>query len=183
MKIQVEFNPARVAEYRLIGYETRLLNREDFNNDRVDAGEVGAGASATALYEITPVGGPPASDPLRYGREPRPNPWRGGSELAFFRLRYKRPGAATSRLIERPVTDRDAAPSLAAAPAATRFAVAVAGYGQKLRADPHLSPGYRWSDVRGLAATALHPDPLALRTQFLTLVDQAASAKTLNDRP
>src|SRR6185295_11642716 len=77
VKIQVEFNPAQVAEYRLIGYETRLLNREDFNNDKVDAGEVGSGASVTALYEITPAGARPSSDPLRYGGPGRPAPTGG----------------------------------------------------------------------------------------------------------
>ena len=90
VKVQVEFNPARVAEYRLIGYETRALNREDFNNDQVDAGEVGAGMAVTALYEITPVGGPLASDPLRYQKEPAPAGT--GSELAYFKVRYKLPG-------------------------------------------------------------------------------------------
>ncbi|HEY0651315.1 VWA domain-containing protein, partial [Phenylobacterium sp.] len=90
VKVQVEFNPAQVSEYRLIGYETRMLNREDFNNDQVDAGEVGAGASVTALYEITPAGAPGSSDPLRYGRAaPAPG---GGSELAFLKIRYKLPG-------------------------------------------------------------------------------------------
>src|SRR5919198_5123980 len=91
VKIQVEFNPARVAEYRLIGYETRLLNREDFNNDRVDAGEVGAGASVTALYEITPVGGPSSSDPLRYQEEAKAPAGKNG-EVPHFKKPYKLPG-------------------------------------------------------------------------------------------
>ena len=94
VKVQVEFNPAAVSEYRLIGYETRLLQREDFNNDRVDAGEVGSNASVTALYEITPAGARPSSDPLRYGAPARPAaPAR---ELASLKVRYKLPGAATS---------------------------------------------------------------------------------------
>ena len=96
VKIQVEFNPARVSEYRLIGYETRLLNREDFNNDQVDAGEVGSGASVTALYEITPAGARGSSDPLRYGAaEPAAAP-AGARELAYLKIRYKLPGGATS---------------------------------------------------------------------------------------
>ncbi|MEQ1493482.1 MAG: VWA domain-containing protein, partial [Terricaulis sp.] len=102
VKIQVEFNPARVAEYRLIGYETRMLNREDFNNDRVDAGEIGAGHAVTAIYEIVPVGGATFNDPLRYQREgAAPST---ASELAFLRIRYKLPGQDTSRLSERPIT-------------------------------------------------------------------------------
>src|SRR5262245_20699693 len=88
VKIQVEFNPARVAEYRLIGYETRMLRREDFNNDQVDAGEIGAGHSVTAIYEITPVGGPAFNEPLRYQNAPQ-TARSGGNELAFLRIRYK----------------------------------------------------------------------------------------------
>src|SRR5262249_4555697 len=91
VKIQVEFNPSRVGEYRLIGYETRMLNREDFNNDRVDAGEIGAGASVTAIYEIVPVGGRTFDDPLRYQHQASPTPGA-ASELAFLRIRYKLPG-------------------------------------------------------------------------------------------
>src|SRR5262249_60948173 len=105
VKIQVEFNPAVVSEYRLIGYENRLLRREDFNNDQVDAGEIGAGHAVTALYEIALKGrGGERIDPLRYGKEPQAKP--AGDELAFVRLRYKRPEdgmQAASRLIERPV--------------------------------------------------------------------------------
>ncbi|MCX8509363.1 MAG: VWA domain-containing protein, partial [Rhodobacteraceae bacterium] len=99
VKIQIEFNPAAVAEYRLIGYETRLLNREDFNNDQVDAGEVGSGTSVTALYEITPAGGKPSVDPLRYtSARPESAPANAG-EYAFLKIRYKLPGDSTSRLI------------------------------------------------------------------------------------
>ena len=82
MKIQVEFNPATVAEYRLIGYETRLLNREDFNNDKVDAGDVGSGQTVTALYEIVPVGGPRAIGDLRYARPTRPAAARNGESAS-----------------------------------------------------------------------------------------------------
>ncbi|MCD0506214.1 VWA domain-containing protein, partial [Bordetella petrii] len=107
VKVQVEFNPAVVAEYRLIGYEKRALAREDFHNDRVDAGEIGAGANVTALYEITPVGAPGRRlDPLRYGKQPA-DAGR-GDELAFVRVRYKIPGAAGSRLAEQAVARADA---------------------------------------------------------------------------
>ncbi len=92
VKIQVEFNPATVAEYRLIGYETRLLNREDFNNDKVDAGEVGSGQTVTALYEIVPVGGPRTVGDLRYAEPaPRADASAKAGEYAFVKIRYKLP--------------------------------------------------------------------------------------------
>ncbi len=96
VKIQVEFNPARVAEYRLIGYETRMLRREDFSNDQVDAGEIGAGHAVTAIYEITPVGGPTFTEPLRYSQGAAPAPST-ANELAFLRIRYKLPGQEPQR--------------------------------------------------------------------------------------
>ena len=175
VKIQVEFNPAKVSEYRLIGYETRLLNREDFNNDQVDAGEVGSGAAVTAIYEITPVGATPSSDPLRYGA--KPSPATGGSELAFLKIRYKPPGGSTSKLIERPIGAGDVRPSLAAAPEATRFAVAVAAYGQKLRGDPWVDAGFDWDAVTGLAQGARGEDPYGLRAEFVQLARAAKDVK------
>src|SRR5690606_2538866 len=99
VKIQVEFNPETVSEYRLIGYETRALNREDFNNDAVDAGDIGAGHTVTALYEITPVGAPGSADPLRYQAEDVV-PAGPADELAYLKLRYKAPGETESTLIE-----------------------------------------------------------------------------------
>jgi Ca-activated chloride channel family protein len=175
VKIQVEFNPAKVAEYRLIGYETRLLNREDFNNDQVDAGEVGSGAAVTAIYEVTPVGAQPSSDPLRYGASPAPA--AGGSELAFLKIRYKPPGGSASRLIERPIGAADTRPSLAAAPEATRFAVAVAAYGQKLRGDPWLDEAFDWDAVTALAQGARGEDPYGLRAEFVQLTRAAKDVK------
>ena len=103
VKIQVEFNPAEVREYRLIGYENRMLAREDFNNDKVDAGEIGAGHRVTALYEIVPVGAKGRVDPLRYGAEARER-CAGNGELANVRLRYKQPDADTSQLLEYPIS-------------------------------------------------------------------------------
>jgi Ca-activated chloride channel family protein len=180
VKVQVEFNPARVSEYRLIGYETRLLAREDFNNDQVDAGEVGSGVAVTALYELTPAGGTGSVDPLRYGRETRPAS-RGGGELAFLRIRHKAPGATRSVLKERPITDRDAVPSLSAAPDPIRWAAAVAGYGQLLRADPGLPADFSWEDVDALARPAVGEDPMGLRREFLDLVRLAGNAPTMNE--
>lgn len=185
VKIQVEFNPARVAEYRLIGYETRMLNREDFNNDRVDAGEIGAGHSVTAIYEIVPVGGRTFSDPLRYQQEAAPTGT--GSEIAFLRIRYKLPGQDTSRLIERPITDRDAVRDIAQAPESTRWAAAVAGYGQLLRHDQFLRSGYGYDDVISLAQSARGRDEFGWRAEFIQLARAAQSAAALptaqNARP
>ncbi len=181
VKIQVEFNPGRVAEYRLIGYETRMLNREDFNNDRVDAGEIGAGANVTAIYELTPVGGKTLIDPLRYqSAQPAAAP---SSEIAFLRIRYKPPGAKDSILIERPIGDKDAFATLAAAPESTRFATAVAGYGQLLRGDPYLDKGYGWSDVIALANSAKGKDEFGWRAEFVQLARAAQTAKAFPEPP
>ncbi len=177
VKIQVEFNPTRVAEYRLIGYETRMLNREDFNNDRVDAGEIGAGHAVTAIYEIVPVGGRTFNDPLRYQNE-RAAPST-ASELAFLRIRYKLPGQDTSRLIERPITDRDAVRDIAQAPESTRWAAAVAGYGQLLRHDQFLRTGYGYDDVISLAQSARGRDEFGWRAEFIQLARSAQSAAAL----
>ncbi len=181
VKIQVEFNPDRVAEYRLIGYETRLLNREDFNNDQVDAGEVGSGASVTALYEITPVGGPLSADPLRYQKVSTGTGGDAGDEIAFVKVRYKLPGEGTSHLIERPVTEADRAAALAEAPESTRFALAVAAYGQKLRGDPWLGADFGWDEIVALAKGAKGDDAFGLRAEFVKLARNAASAKSLNE--
>jgi Ca-activated chloride channel family protein len=181
VKIQVEFNPAAVKEYRLIGYETRMLARQDFNNDQVDAGEVGAGAAVTALYEIAPAGARRSVDPLRYQPETPPAA-APGQELAFLKIRYKRPGEARSQLLSRPITPKDQAPTLAAAPAATRWAVAVAGFGQLLRKDPWLERGFSWPQIAGLAQGATTPDHIGLRSEFIDLVEEAAQATAINER-
>ncbi len=178
VKIQVEFNPTTVSEYRLIGYETRLLNREDFNNDRVDAGEVGSGTSVTALYEVTPVGAKPSSDPLRYGTKAGAVPV-GGGELAFLKVRYKLPGQATSRLIQRPIGAADVYAQVEQAPEPTRWALAVAGFGQKLRGDPWISPDFGWPAIIALAQGAKGDDPFGLRAGMVQLVRAAADAKTV----
>jgi len=177
VKIQVEFNPARVAEYRLVGYETRMLKKEDFNNDAIDAGEVGAGASVTAIYEITPVDGRRMVDRPRYGeRSVAPTP---SQELAFLKIRYKAPGGKTSQLITRPITARDSYASLDAAPASTRWAVAVAAYGQKLRDDPFITARFGWEDVLTLAQKGRGDDPDGLRAEMVALTQ---TARDLRDR-
>ena len=179
VKIQIEFNPAQVSEYRLIGYETRLLNREDFNNDQVDAGEVGAGASVTALYEITPAGAKASSDPLRYGRAAPAT--GGGGELAFLKIRYKLPGQAKSQLIQRPITQAQLSPTLRAAPEPTQWAVAVAGFGQKLKRDPRVSDGFGWNDILTLAQSGRGADPYGERAEFVQLVRLAGEARVTGE--
>ena len=166
VKVQIEFNPAQVAEWRLIGYETRLLNREDFNNDEVDAGDAGSGATVTAIYEITPPGGPTQVDPLRYAT---PSTGSRDGELAFVRVRYKLPGEEDSRLIERPVDARVVRPS-----ESTRWALGVAAFGQRLRGDPWLSDSFTWADIQALAYGARGRDEGGLRQEFLDLVDRAS---------
>ncbi|WP_083200448.1 vWA domain-containing protein [Thauera phenolivorans] len=175
VKVQIEFNPARVSEYRLIGYENRLLAREDFNNDKVDAGEIGAGHSVTVLYEITPAGAPGRIDPLRYGSREAPAAAT-GDELGFVKLRYKRPGARDSVPISRALT-AGAARRLDAADADTRFAVAVAGFGELLRGGQHTG-GWDWQAVRTLAQGARGEDAFGYRGEFLRLVDLAAAIDT-----
>lgn len=181
VKIQVEFNPAAVSEYRLIGYETRLLQREDFNNDRVDAGEVGSNASVTALYEITPVGARPSSDPLRYGAGSAARPAVPARELAYLKVRYKLPGAAASKLIEQPIGQDDAYASVSAAPEATRWALAVAAFGQMLKADPRIEDGFGWNDVVNLAQGARGQDPFGIRAEFVQLARTASEAQPRAD--
>ena len=179
VKIQVEFNPYQVSEYRLIGYETRMLAREDFNNDQVDAGEVGSGASVTALYEITRVGATPSSDPLRYGSaRPAAAP---SAELAFLKVRYKLPGKTESVLMQRPITRADVSDSLAAAPEATRWALAVAAFGQKLRGDPWISADFGWPQVIDLAQGARGTDEFGLRAEFVKLARGAGEGKRVNE--
>jgi len=176
VKIQVEFNPAKVAEYRLIGYETRILNQEDFNNDKVDAGEIGAGTSVTAIYEITPVGSTATLvDPSRY--QPAPTPVAGAtSELAFLKVRYKLPGEDTSKLITRPVTSADQVSDIAKAPESTRFATAVAAYGSMLRGDPYIAKTFNWDSVIALANGAKGEDAFGYRAEFIQLARAAKSA-------
>lgn len=170
VKIQVEFNPAVVAEYRLLGYENRLLNREDFDNDRVDAGEIGAGHSVTALYEIALVGsGGEASAPLRYAANAAAT--TRNDELGLLRLRYKRPGEEYSRLLEQPIARAD----LRETPSANLgFAAAVAGYGELLRGGEHAGE-MSWDRVEQLAVAARGTDRDGLRGEFLQLVGLARS--------
>ena len=180
VKIQVEFNPAAVSEYRLIGYETRMLAREDFRNDRVDAGEIGSGHTVTAIYEVVPAGsGAERVAPLRYRRgEAEETDTEFGDELAFLKIRYKRPDADTSILITRAVTTADAFESVEAAPREARFATAVAGFGQLLRGGRHTGD-YGYDDVIALAQGARGDDPFGYRAEFVNLVRLAKTAAAM----
>ena len=170
VKLQVEWNPATVAEYRLIGYETRALRREDFGNDRIDAGEIGAGLQVTALYEVTPPGSPALkNDPLRYA--PKVTVPASG-ELGFLRLRWKSPGASVSRLAEVPITGHEEADADA------RFAAAVAGFGQLLEGSAYLGD-WGWDEAITLAAKNKGEDAFGYRTEAVGLMRLAAS---LSDR-
>lgn len=169
VKFQVEFNPARISEYRLIGYETRALNREDFNDDKVDAGDIGSGHRVTAIYEVTPKGSPAVlNDPLRYGKQ-EAEPSADGGELAFLKMRWKKPDGDTSELVTMPVTDGNAVAGVDAASADVRFSVAVAAFGQKLKGVPALQD-YAYGSILGLAETARGSDPFGYRAEFLKLV-------------
>ncbi len=172
VKIQVEFNPAAVAEYRLIGYETRLLDKDDFNNDKVDAGEIGAGHTVTALYEVTPKGSQgQLVDPLRYGTAEQPGSPAG--EYAFIKIRYKLPGEDKSRLITQPVTAVDEKPDSEAS-----FAAAVAAFGQLLRGG-EFTGTYGFDDVVALATANRGPDPFGYRAEFINLARLAKSARSM----
>ena len=177
VKIQVEFNPAAVAEYRLIGYETRLLNRDDFNNDKVDAGDVGSGQTVTALYEVVPVGGPRATDELRYGAVAGPRRVA-ASELGYVKIRYKLPKSDTSRLIATPINARSEVGSFAAAPQDARFAAAVAGFAELLRGGRH-SGTFGYDDVLRIALASRGKDEFGYRNEFVQLVRAAKSARSL----
>jgi Ca-activated chloride channel family protein len=174
VKIQVEFNPREVAAYRLIGYENRLLNREDFNDDTKDAGEIGAGHSVTALYEIVPVGEKVDAadvDPLRYQRETRESGAAGSGELLTVKVRYKAPDGDASQLLSRVLMNRPSPMT-----ANLGFASAVAEFGMLLRESPvkgHAS----FESVRARATTFRGEDEEGYRTQFIHLVDRAAALR------
>ncbi|RDZ29658.1 VWA domain-containing protein [Lysobacter silvisoli] len=169
VKIQVEFNPAQVAEYRLIGYENRVLKHEDFANDKVDAGDIGAGHEVTALYELTPVGSTAARLPaLRYGTKPAPQAV-GSGEVATLKLRYKRPGASDSRLIETPILRSQ----LRAQPGeAMRFAAAVAAFADALRGGSRYD-GWGWDRIAAAARSTRLDDRWGQRREFVGLVERA----------
>ena len=183
VKIQVEFNPARVASYRLIGYEKRMLRKEDFNNDKVDAGEIGAGHTVTALYEVVPVGAaanPAASvppvDPLKYSSNERSTSAQStsSSEMLTVKLRYKKPDGDRSELVERAVTD--APGNFENAPADLKFAAAVAEFGMILRDSEYKGNG-TFATVLEWAEEGKGTDANGYRSGFIELVRKAQALK------
>ncbi|MGF6111950.1 vWA domain-containing protein [Pseudomonas frederiksbergensis] len=171
VKLQVEFNPAQVSEYRLLGYENRALKREDFSNDKVDAGEIGAGHTVTALYEIVPAGEKGWLEPLRYGHAASVASGKSG-EMAMLRVRYQLPEGGNSRLIERPITS-----SSAPASDDLRFAAAVAAFSQQLK-DGRYTGDFSLKDTEALARGARGDDRFGLRAEFVQLVELAQSLRT-----
>jgi len=181
VKIQIEFNPAVVAEYRLIGYENRSLRREDFNNDKVDAGEIGAGHTVTAIYEISLAGkSGQLIDPLRYQSRAAAEKPQANAELAFLRLRYKKPDSDTSTLIETPVRQNQIISSLNKTSERFQFAASVAGFGQLLRGGRY-TQHYSYADIVATAVKSKGVDRFGYRGEFVQLVELAntlsASAK------
>lgn len=171
VKVQIEFNPHVVSEYRLIGYEQRLLKREDFSNDKVDAGEIGAGHSVTALYELALKGsGGERLEKLRYQNE-ETKAKSISNELAFLRLRYKLPNDEQSQLLEFPIKSQEIKTAEQASNA-FKFSAAVAGFGQLLRGSTYLVD-FDYEKVRQLAHSASTPDPYGYRSEFLQLVGLA----------
>jgi Ca-activated chloride channel family protein len=177
VKLQVEFNPDTVAEYRLVGYETRALKREDFNNDAVDAGDVGAGHTVTAIYEITPVdSGAALIDESRYASRAKPDkPQVKGAEYGFLKIRYKLPDGKESKLLMQPI-----AMQMPAASAQVRrdvaFSTAVAGFAQLLRGGTYTGK-LNYDDVIEDAQAAIGEDANGYRAEFVQLVRKARGAK------
>ncbi|AZE14681.1 Putative von Willebrand factor, vWF type A domain protein [Pseudomonas chlororaphis subsp. aureofaciens] len=180
VKLQVEFNPAQVSEYRLLGYENRALKREDFNNDKVDAGEIGAGHTVTALYEIVPKGEQGWLEPLRYGQAQAKASSESSikdDELAMLRVRYQATQGGGSRLIERPILASQQHGKLAQASDDLRFAAAVAAFAQQLK-DGRYTGDFGLKDTVALARGAKGDDPFGLRGEFVQLVELAQSLQT-----
>ena len=174
VKIQVEFNPARAQAYRLVGYENRILAAEDFNDDTVDAGEIGAGHTVTALYEVVPVGlelDLPGVDPLRYQKTVEPTDTAASGELMTLKLRYKQPDGDTSARLEFPIRDGDA--SYAQASNDFKFAASVAMFGMLLRESPYKGTS-SFGAVQELADEGRGADRHGYRAEFLQLVRKAA---------
>ena len=175
VKLQVEFNPATVAEYRLVGYETRSLRREDFNNDAIDAGDVGSGHTVTAIYEITPVDSSARMvDESRYAQNRRAESRGSRDEYGFLKIRYKLPSESQSRLLERPIPLKT--PTSAALLREVKFSTAVAGFGQLLRGGIYTGT-LSYEDIIGQAQSATGEDRFGYRSEFVQLVRKAQAAQ------
>ncbi|HEV7902627.1 MAG TPA: VWA domain-containing protein [Pyrinomonadaceae bacterium] len=173
VKIQVEFNPRQAAAYRLIGYENRLLRDQDFNDDTKDAGEIGAGHTVTALYEVVPFGQKfdnPGVDELKYQKPTEVSASADMKELMTIKIRYKDPEASASKLLS--VWVSDAGGTLESASNNLKFSSAVAGFGMLLR-DSKYKGDVRYTDVAALARAAAGADAQGYRTEFIQLVERA----------
>ncbi|MEQ6330759.1 VWA domain-containing protein [Pseudomonas chengduensis] len=179
VKLQLEFNPSEVSEYRLLGYENRALKREDFSNDKVDAGDIGAGHTVTALYEIVPTGSKGWLEPLRYQATAQTASKSG--ELAWLRIRYKAPGEVSSRLLERPIARAEAKP-MNAASEDLRFAAAVAAFAQQLK-DGRYTGDFDLAQSIELARSGKGEDRFGLRGEFIQLAEIAQSLHTSGSTP
>lgn len=172
VKLQIEFNPAKVQAYRLVGYENRLLNKEDFNNDQKDAGDIGSGHTVTALYELIPVGVKSSFiekiDPLKYQRPEHTEPVSFGNELMNVKIRYKTPEGAKSKLLEHPVPDIPVANTSDN----FRFVSAVAQFGMLL-SNSEFKQSSSFRSVSQSAKAALGNDRQGYRAEFLRLVKSA----------
>ncbi|SPL70400.1 vWA domain-containing protein [Acinetobacter stercoris] len=177
VKIQVEFNPVTVKEYRLVGYENRILKQEDFNNDRVDAGDIGAGHTVTAFYEIIPVGQKGWLNESRYQANQNVIDSQKNKEYAFLNLRYKQPQQKNSILLSQPITVKTQ--PLNQASEDTRFAIAVASYAQQLKGGSY-NGEMKWQDIITLAESSKKKDDFGLRQEF---IDLAKIAKSLSSSP
>ena len=177
VKIQVEFNPATVKEYRLVGYENRMLKQEDFNNDKVDAGDIGAGHNVTAIYEIVPVGQQGWLNDSRYQASAKTEPAK-KSEYAFVNLRYKLPSQQKSILLNQAV--KAESKPLAQANNDTRFAIAVASYAQQLKGGQY-NGAMGWDQIIQLAQQSAKPDPYQIREEFVELAKIAKSLSAKKD--
>ena len=177
VKIQVEFNPATVKEYRLVGYENRMLKQEDFNNDKVDAGDIGAGHNVTAIYEIIPVGQQGWLNDSRYQASTKTDAAK-KSEYAFVNLRYKLPNQEKSILLSQPV--KAESKTLAQANNDTRFAIAVAAYAQQLKGGQY-NGAMGWDQIIQLAKQSAQPDPYQMREEFIELAKIAKSLSAKKD--
>ncbi len=176
VKLQIEFNPRKVSSYRLIGYENRVLAKEDFNDDKKDAGEIGAGHAVTALYEVVPAGvdadeSRPEVDDLKYQSQPRPTDAAESDELMTLKVRYKQPDGDTTALVEFPVIDDGG--EFENAEIDVRFAAAVAGFGMQLRRSDYKG-SWTLSDVAQVAEAAKGEDQHGLRSEFVELVRKAS---------
>lgn len=188
VKLQVEFNPETVSDYRLIGYETRHLNREDFNNDKVDAGDIGAGHTVTAIYEITPSNASNTSiEPLRYATKTPESAAKStkardannksgkAREYGFLKIRYKLPTQSVSKLIEQPILiTQDNRNSIEQSD--LNFSVAVASFAQYLKGGKHIGE-MTLSDITIMAKASKGDDPYGYRSEFIRLLELAEIAK------